>query len=158
MSLDEMVDLLGDSTVRTANLDVLAKKANKEIAANSNEIRNYKQAYTADIGGALLIYIGVASTILENMYEEASGYAPKLTPEQRQTHEQQLLTFFIQLFRKSSIATHLPTLHILASCSAAIRWDKKRRLTGNDLCDFHHAAAALGYCDVFLTEGPLNLC
>ncbi|EJC3510817.1 hypothetical protein MYX42_004021, partial [Escherichia coli] len=49
------------------------------------------------------------------------------------------------------------TLHIGASCHAAVRWDQKRQLNGNDLLDFHHAEAALGYCDLFLTEKPLKV-
>lgn len=49
----------------------------------------------------------------------------------------------------------LPTLHISALCYSAIRWDKKRNLSANDIYDFQHAAAAIGYCDAFLTEKPL---
>lgn len=58
--------------------------------------------------------------------------------------------------RFKAFSSSIPTLHIGASCHAAVRWDKKRNLTGNDLFDFHHAEAALGYCDVFLTEIPLK--
>ena len=49
----------------------------------------------------------------------------------------------------------LPTLHISALCYSAIRWDKRRNLSANDIYDFQHAAAAIGYCDAFLTEKPL---
>ena len=156
ISIVKIVDILGDSPVPPTNFDAVAEKLNKANAAHSNEIRSYKQAYTAEIGGALSLYIGVAREILESMEEKASGVAPKLTEAQRQTHERELLNFFVQEFRKSEIAKQLPTLHIHASCHATIRWDKKRQLEGNDLYDFHHAAAALAYCDVFLTEKPLQ--
>ena len=156
ISLVEVVDILGDSPVPPTNFDSVAEKLNKANAAHSNEIRSYKQAYTAEIGGALSLYIGVARDILENMHGKASGVVPKLTEAQRQTCERELLNFFIQAFRKSAIAKQLPTLHIHASCCATIRWDKRRQLEGNDLYDFHHAAAALAYCDVFLTEKPLQ--
>jgi hypothetical protein len=49
----------------------------------------------------------------------------------------------------------LRTIHILALCYAAVRWEKKRPLKANDIYDFQHAAAALAYYDVFLTEKPL---
>jgi hypothetical protein len=62
-------------------------------------------------------------------------------------HEKEITSFHSRSIR---------TLHIGASCHAAVRWDKKRKITGNDLFDFHHAEAALGYCDLFLTEGPLR--
>ena len=45
-------------------------------------------------------------------------------------------------------ATHL--LH------AALRWNRTQKLDPNDLFDFHHAEAALGYCDVLLTDGPMH--
>jgi hypothetical protein len=50
----------------------------------------------------------------------------------------------------------LRTIRIHAWLHAAIRWDKKRKLEGNDLLDFHHAPAALAYCDAFFTERPLQ--
>jgi hypothetical protein len=50
----------------------------------------------------------------------------------------------------------LPTLHITALYYSAIRWDKKRNLSANDIYDFQHAAAAIGYCDEILTEKPLT--
>ena len=34
--------------------------------------------------------------------------------------------------------------------------DPVGQLTGNDLLDFHHAEAAMGYCNLFLTEKPLK--
>jgi hypothetical protein len=49
----------------------------------------------------------------------------------------------------------LPTLHISALCYSAMRWDKKRNLSANDIYDFQHAAAAIGYCNAFFTEKPL---
>jgi hypothetical protein len=157
ISLVEMVDLLGDSPVPPNNFDALAERLNKELGLHANEIRSYKQAYIAEIGGAVRFYIGVVRQILEGMYQKASGIAPKLTETQRQGQERELINFFVQAFSRSPIAkTKLPTLHIPASCAAAIRWDKKRLLEGNDLFDFYHAAAALGYCDIFLTEKPLQ--
>lgn len=49
----------------------------------------------------------------------------------------------------------LPTNRVFAACHAAVRWDQRRRLNGHDLLDFHHAQAALAYCDIFMTEKPL---
>jgi hypothetical protein len=48
------------------------------------------------------------------------------------------------------------TLHIEACLHASLRWDKKRQFKPNDFFDFHHASAALAYCDAFFTEGPLR--
>ena len=34
--------------------------------------------------------------------------------------------------------------------------NRRQKLDANDLFDFHHAEAALGYCDAFLTDGPMH--
>ena len=67
-----------------------------------------------------------------------------------------LFILFCAAVEKRKVRVVLRTIHIEALCHAAIRWDKKRQLTGNDLHDFHHAGAALAYCNVFLTEKPLQ--
>ncbi len=36
-----------------------------------------------------------------------------------------------------------------------MRWDKKRKFKPNDFYDFEHAKAALGYCDLFMTDKAL---
>jgi|SRR5271165_5478853 len=50
----------------------------------------------------------------------------------------------------------LRTMHIQACLYASVRWNKRRKLKGNDLLDFHHAAAALAYCHAFFTERSLK--
>jgi len=77
-----------------------------------------------------------------------------LTDEQRKEQEKLLKNFFTNALRLSKLRKKLPTAHIHAMCHAVYRWDKKRKFDGNDLLDFHHATAALAYCDVFLTDGP----
>ena len=50
----------------------------------------------------------------------------------------------------------LRTLHVGALLHAALRWNRMQKLNSNDLFDFHHAGAALGYCNVLLTDGPMR--
>ena len=157
MSLTEVVDTVGDNPPPPIDFDAIAVKLNNDNAVHSKEIRSFKQAYTAEIAGGLSLFVGTARKILEEMLKRGTGEAPILTGEEQIKHEQKLLNFFVQAYRKTGTATKLPTLHIHASCHAAIRWDKKRQLKGNDLYDFYHAAGALAYCTVFLTEKPLQV-
>lgn len=76
--------------------------------------------------------------------------------EQRGYKVGSMLAHLSEKKRFEAFALSVPTLHINASCHAAVRWDQKRNLCGNDLLDFHHAHAALAYCNVFLTEKPLT--
>ena len=46
----------------------------------------------------------------------------------------------------------LPFIRIIAGLHAFIRWQRQRAFTFNDIFDLRHAAAAIPYCDVFLTE------
>ena len=46
----------------------------------------------------------------------------------------------------------LPLIQILAGLHAFIRWQRQRTFTFKDFFDLRHAAAAIPYCDVFLTE------
>lgn len=46
----------------------------------------------------------------------------------------------------------LPYIRIMAGLHSFIRWQRQRAFTFNDIFDLRHAAAAIPYCDVFLTE------
>jgi hypothetical protein len=46
----------------------------------------------------------------------------------------------------------LPLIRILAGLHAFIRWQRNHDFQFNDFFDIRHAAAAIPYCDVFLTE------
>ena len=50
----------------------------------------------------------------------------------------------------------LSSIHIPAAIFSAIHWDKRRKFKKNDWLDFQHATAALSFCDLFFTEGPLK--
>lgn len=44
---------------------------------------------------------------------------------------------------------------MLATLHAAVRANRGRKFKPNDLPDFDHAAAAMGYCDAFFTDHKL---
>lgn len=158
ISLTEMLDVLAaGKPPPKVDFDDLANKLNRGSRDHAGEIRSFKQAYLSEISGALSLYMVRALDILENMFNKSTGAQSALTSTERKEYERQLHIFFVTAFRKGKLATKLPTLHVLAMCHAAIRWDKKRQLNGNDIYDFHHAAAALSYCAVFLTEKPLQI-
>jgi hypothetical protein len=137
-SLTEIADMIGDKEVPVFDFKDLASEANEALGKISGEIQSFKQVYEEEIAGSLSRYMPVAQKILEDIFKRGGGVMP------------------MQALRKTEIARLLPTLHIHARCHASVRWDKKRKLKGNDFYDFHHAAAAVPYCDVFLTERPLQ--
>ncbi len=150
--LTQLVDTLEDAHKFSINFNEIAENINIRSSIYSSEVNNFKDVYNNEISGALSLYVEVARKILENMFMKNS--ALEILPSD--VCERELLGFLISLFDKTNIAKLLPSLHITTCCHAAVRWDKKRKLKGNDLYDFHHAAAALAYCDAFFTEKPLQ--
>ena len=93
--------------------------------------------------------MSVAREVLEEINRKATGQRVRRTEDESREHEIHLLKCFSKGIETKEVALALRTLHIGALCHAAIRWDKKRELTGRELHDFHHAEAAVGYCECF---------
>jgi hypothetical protein len=156
-SLTEIVDTLGDKQPPLSDFKELASSLNVGIAKFSHKIQSFQQVFAKEFEGGLSIYMPEARKILEDKYEQNGGVMPINSEAEQKEIERQLLSFFVQTFqKKESARLFLPTLYIYALCHASVRWDKSRKLKGNDFYDFHHAAAAIAYCDVFLTESPLR--
>lgn len=151
-----IVDIVANSRPPASNYDALAEKLNARNASHASEIGSFQQVYKTEIRGSLSLAMPAARQVLEQLAVRGSATPPEISDGERREHEHQLLEYFCGAIKKEEVAIALRTLHIGALCHAAVRWDKKRKLTGNDLFDFHHAEAAIGYCDVFLTDRPLH--
>ncbi len=155
-SLSKMVDLIGSDVPPSLDYDAVAQKLNEDSAKHADKIKTFSQAYKAEMIGSLSLFMSVAREVLEDVFNRATGKQVQTSDAERHERENQLLAFFSAAIEKREVVLAMRTLHIGALCHAAVRWDKKRKLTGNDLFDFHHAEAAIGYCNVFLTEKPLR--
>ncbi len=133
-----------------------AGKLNELNRSHQDEVKNFKQVYLDEIRGALSLFMHVPRMWSENEYERVSGVSAACSDHERQEREQKWHTVFGNLVTKRPVALRLPSLHVSALCHAAVRWDKGRKLVANDFYDFHHAAAAIGYCRAFMTEKPLR--
>lgn len=85
-----------------------------------------------------------------------AGCYPGTSPEARDSVSREIYAFLRAAVAKSDVRRALRTLHVGATLHAAVRWNRKQKLVANDLYDFHHAEAAVGYCNVFLTDGPMR--
>ncbi|MEM0653372.1 hypothetical protein AAFL31_16360 [Klebsiella huaxiensis] len=144
ITLTEMMGYFNFESWEQFNWQALADQLNLGNQEHAGEVRSYQQAYRVEFEGGLSLF----SEQLLQLFKEVSnaGYDPFSVTSEKLS-DQQRLKKFSKLVR---------TLHIGACCHSAVRWDQKRQLTGNDLLDFHHAEAALGYCNLFLTEKPLK--
>jgi hypothetical protein len=103
------------------------------------------------------LYVDRAIPILDQIYERETGQMPVRSDAVRQQSRRQLLALLVSGCKEEKLLMQLPGAHVHAMCHAAVRWDQRRNFKENDFFDFHHAEAALGYCDVFLTDGPMKV-
>lgn len=144
ISLSEMVSYIDFAGWPQPDWEKTVDLLNAGNKLHANEIRSFSQVYRAEFEGGLSLFkkdlLRLIKTVEEEGYKDFEKNSENLTKNER-----------FSKFSKS-----IRTLHIGACCHAAVRWDQKRQLTSNDLLDFHHAEAAIGYCNLFLTETPLK--
>ena len=155
--LAAQIDRIGeDGYQKPESFEATANRINELNRKHQAEVRNFRQVYIDEFRSVLSLCMHNPRRWIEEQSELKTGRKCLLHPKQISKYEHDLYIFFGNLIaHRKQAALMLPTLHISALCYAAIRWDKKRNLSANDIYDFQHAAAAIGYCDAFLTEKPL---
>lgn len=155
--LATQIDTVGqDGYQKPESFEATANRINELNREHQAEVRDFRRVYIDEFRGVLKLCMHHPRQWIEQQYELKTGKKCLSSPEEISKYEHELYTFFGNLIaHRKEAALLLPTLHISALCYSAIRWDKKRNLSANDIYDFQHAAAAIGYCDAFLTEKPL---
>lgn len=158
MPLKSMMSTLDIDAAQKAEMDIIAENLNRLNSQNANSLKSFNQTYEDEFIGGLELAADTGQQVIEQMWIEA-GNESATAEKEAQQHKHQVFSLLCAIFKQKRevITRALPTLQIGALCHAAIRWDQRRKLTSNDLFDFHHAQAALPYCDVFLTERPLHM-
>lgn len=158
MPLEYFVEASQDTESPPIPFEAMAAKLNAEARKHAHQIRSFDQAVMAEISGSLSVYKEHLASVFERMENRRCVVPAPRTEGERAARAQQLHSMLANAFRyaRQKMAVRVPTLYVHAVCHASIRWDKKRTLDGHDLLDFHHAAAALGYCEAFFTEKPLR--
>lgn len=156
ITLREMIAIIGNNEVPGSNLSDIAATLNTGIAAHADELRSFEQSYSAEVRGIVDLVGGIAIDIMMSMAHDQGITLKQPTPEERSRSESGFKNLFALALERNKACEALRTMHILASLHASLRWNKGRKFKGNDLFDFHHAAAALAYCDAFFTERSLR--
>lgn len=133
-----------------------AQKLNANARANAHEVKNFKQLTSVEIAGILSVFKEHIAEISTNMFFKAHR-PQRIDPGEFDTWMDKIYSMLVNAFhlKPKKMAQQCPTVYAHALCHAAARWDKRRNLDGHDLLDFHHASAAVGYCDAFFTEKSL---
>lgn len=135
--------------------DRTASRVNGFNAENSETMRSRKHAIECEFAGVLDYALPDLAEICKGFSSEAGFASESIPEEEHREFAKQIAVIILEGFRKNKLGTSFPTLQIDASIYGAARWDKKRRILGNDILDFSHASMALPYCDYFFTETSL---
>ncbi|MDH6268846.1 hypothetical protein M2360_004265 [Rhizobium sp. SG_E_25_P2] len=154
--LREIVTRIGEIEIPGTDLTEVANKLNAGNFAHKDEIQSYEQSYSAEVRGVVDL-MGDAIHQATMMLAESRGIVlNERTAEQKRVAENGFKNLLAISLERNKSRDTLRTIHILASLHASVRWNKGRKLKGNDFFDFHHAAAAIAYCDAFFTERSLR--
>jgi hypothetical protein len=143
---------------RAANFGAIAEELNQANQLHSAEVKGFDKTYSDEIRGLIDL---LKPAILKTVEFRARKQGIAVPNEDENTRLQYAMPFknamAFALEGNVKDARHiLRTTHIHASLHASVRWNKSRKLKPNDILDFHHAAAALAYCDAFFTERSLR--
>lgn len=152
-----LVDQIAESD-RPMSIDTegIASRLNSGNAEHASELTSFQKTAEIEIHGAASLIGDVAARVLEKMYEDEFGTSPVKQEEDPHRAGRNVAALVGHGLCGGKGRDQLPSLYVGAMCHAAVRWNKRQKLDGNDLYDFHHASAALGYCDAFLTDGPME--
>jgi hypothetical protein len=157
-SLSDIVSIIDPESGREdMTLGDIARKLNDGNAENAAAIRSFEQVWSDELAGAADLCADIGADVVAEIAEQ-KGIAPQPrgSSDWLKMRTICLNAIFLALKQRPALRKQLPTVYVEACLHAAIRWDKKRKLSGNDLYDFHHASAALAHCQAFLTERPLQ--
>lgn len=155
--LIDIIDGIGSASVPDeADLEMTATHLNRENAAHAHLIKSFKQAYRAEAAGVASLFDSVIADVLEQLGKRSGAIPSDATYKQDGVVHNMAIRLVTLALEKEAARDTLRSLHIMASLYASVRWDKQRKIDAHDLLDFNHAAAAIAYCDVFLTEQPLQ--
>jgi hypothetical protein len=132
----------------------LAETLNVGVAEHAHTIADFPSAYCEEARGIADLLSGEALEILADMAAK-QGVGPP-APSDRPEQQRRVRAVIAGLLGAPAAQLRLRTPHILTSFHAAVRANKGRKFKPNDLLDFDHAAAALGYCHAFFTDGPMR--
>jgi hypothetical protein len=147
-------DLLTDTPVPDDDSDnelrANAVRITESSAKHASEMRSYEQVFVDEVAGLIdghRAEIGHAFRPYAAAMLRAAGADSDLS-----TAEPYGLNLAYSAAAAPKPRYALPLIRVLGGLHAFIRWQRRRAFTFNDIFDLRHAAAAIPYCDVFLTE------
>lgn len=157
ISLSDMESLLGSEMRHPAPFKELASKLNDANELHASELRSFAQTYQVELEGVLDLCTESVAGVMNALVKAQTGESAERGSLAWTDLKRACFSLLLAAFKKEATRDALRTIHIQTCLHAIVRWDKKRMFKENDFMDFHHAAAAIGYCDAFFTERSLSM-
>jgi hypothetical protein len=140
-------DDYGDTRFRES-----AKRITEFSARHESEMRSFPQVFAAEVGGFVDSHRAV---IFHAFQQHMSAMFPEVaslgTSNGLNTAET-CANVVYNIIKRKIAGVEFPLIRIVAGLHAIVRWNRKRSFKFQDFFDIYHAAAAIPYCDIFLTE------
>lgn len=156
VSLSTIVGTIGNAWPLASPFVDIADRLNRDNAAHALSMKSFARVYRDEINGVLELAAPIAADVRRDMGEKALGLDIQPSADEREAITRQCLGLLRAAVRKPAGRRALRTLQVGALLHAALRWNRTQKLDANDIFDFHHAGAGLGYCDALLTDGPMH--
>lgn len=157
-SLVQMCAQLGDAFVHEDPLHFgeTAARLNEQNQVHAAGLKSFRKTYKDELIGVLDLFAGTLASIMAPMLPPEAGPLQAEGSVERTSVDRYCLSLLVAALDTERGRKAMRSLHVRSLLYAAIRWNKQQALKANDLFDFDHATAAVGYCDAFFTDGPLQ--
>jgi len=156
VKLSEFIETLPpDSPNDSHEASSLAETLTQGKFEHWNPKDSFSKLFLDEVAGAVDAFCDVLGDCMTHAIRE-SGVTADATGEQQLQAGRMLGQLIHGAFKNGRITTEFPTIGVTSALHAAVRLDKNRKFKKGDAEDFHHAAVAVGYFDVFLTESSLK--
>ena len=155
-SVENVVTTIGPTTAFPhANDGGWAEGLNVGKHAHGDELRSLQHAYRIELRGALDAREDLLAGAFRYLFAAETGKTQHCDEATEMRLVNELKALIIEGARRGRLGQGLPSFQIPALLHAAMRWDRTRGYRPTDRMDIYHASAALPYCDIFMTDGPL---
>jgi len=148
-------DLLTDTPIPNDDSDTRFRESAKRItefsARHEPEMRSFPQVFAAEVGGFVDLHRDEIFHAFRQHMSAMFPAAADLGASNGLTAET-CANVVYNVIKRGRAGIGFPLIRIVAGLHAIIRWNRNRPFAFQDFFDIYHAAAAIPYCDVFLTE------
>jgi hypothetical protein len=156
MSLTDMLDVMHQSPGEPPRWMRDVSFLNEGKLQHADEIRSFRHMWLTELGGFIDVYGDLMHEFLLSWWTSETGNKPSDADKENRDPVQWFQNIIYHAFKTGQLTSELPTVNVKTGVHAMLRWDRERKYRPNDLDDLGHAACAVPYCDIFLTERSLK--